>query len=159
MKRKTTRHSRALVLMVAWMALFGAICAAPASAADDTSAIRALIGKTWDTPDAKVVTDPVVVDGGHALASWTHGERGGRALLHKRQHGWAVVLCSGDPLKTAAVLMEAGVPKASAEKIAADLAAAEAQTDPRRVKLFATFEGVMHLDGTDDRHHQHESLH
>ncbi len=157
MTLKTVPHSRVPVLMVAWMALCSVVCTAPAGAADDKAAIRTLIGKTWDTPEQKVFTDPVVVDGDHAVAGWTQGARGGRALLHRRPDGWAVVLCSGDPLREAAVLIQSGVPEARAGKIAAALAAAESQADPERVHLFSTFEGVMQVgpDGAHPNHHDH----
>ena len=120
-----------------------------------------VIGSTWDTPEAKVVIDPVVVDGEHAIASWTQGEHGGRALLRRRDAAWAVILCSGDPLKEAPALIEAGVPESSAKRLAAKLAAVEQLADPRRVRLFSTFEGVMKMEDNGSEHHQapHHSDH
>jgi hypothetical protein len=136
------------------MALIGAVHATRAAdTATEQAAIRTLIGKTWDRPDAKVEINPVVIAGTHAIGGWTQGERGGRALLRKRGASWEVVLCSGDPLKHAASLIEAGVPDADAQTLASDLAAAEQEADSQRVKLFSTFEGVMRMDGEHSSGH------
>lgn len=131
------------------MALFSAIHS-PA-AADDVSDIRSLIGATWDKPDSKVEIDPVVIAGSHAVASWTQGEHGGRALMRRGDKGWSVVLCSGDPLRNAGWLHEAGVPKPDAESIAAALASAEGQVPEARRAKFSLFQGVVSGDGVD--HH------
>ena len=135
------------------MALWGAVHAAPAAEPEEKAAIRSLIGKTWDKPEAKVVVDPIVVAGGHAIAGWTQGQRGGRALLRKNNASWQVVLCSGDPLRQAPALTEAGVPEEVANRLAANLAAAERLTDPARVRLFSTFEGVVRMDGESSGAH------
>lgn len=126
------------------MALCGAIhYSTPAAAAGDAEDIRALIGSTWDKPGSKVETDPIVVSGRYGVASWTQGGRGGRALLRKSDKGWAVVLCSGDPLTKAAWLVEAGVPGDDAQRLTQDLAAAEAQISADRRAQFSLFEGVV----------------
>ncbi|WP_072392481.1 copper uptake system-associated protein [Hyphomicrobium sp. CS1GBMeth3] len=133
----------------------------PALAANDADQIRALIGATWDKPDSKVETDPVVISGDHAVASWTQGSHGGRALLRRGKAGWSVVLCSGDPLREANWLAEAGVPGQDAEKIAQDLKAAEAKVSVERRAMFSLFEGVISGDGPEhqapagERHHPH----
>lgn len=106
---------------------------------------------TWDEPDAKLSIAPILVDGDYALAGWTQASRGGRALLRKSSGKWAVVLCSGDPLKYASALTEAGVPKDVAERLARDLAEAERRLPAERVALFSKFEGVVHMD----EHHGH----
>lgn len=160
MRQPTTRLPRALVLALAWTVLFGAVHAGYADRLREQAAIRGLIDKTWSRPDAKVVIDPVVVDGDYAIAGWTQGERGGRALLKQHNGEWAVVLCSGDGLKLARLLIEAGVPEARATRLAADLATAEAATDAGRVELFSTFEGVMRMSGEHGSPHhapEHQS--
>lgn len=166
MQLPATRLSRAVILLTAWVALAGAAHAGAQEPAETNAvtAIRALIGATWDKPDAKVVVDPVVVDGGYAIAGWTQEGRGGRALLKQRDAGWAVILCSGDPLKQVSSLQAAGVPAHAASRLAAALAAAEERADPARVALFSTFEGVMKMDATDAAHDhgghkQHEHHH
>lgn len=158
--QRNAPFSRPVVTLIAcaWMALSCAIHdPAPARAHDDATAIRALIGDTWGTPDSKVETEPVVVSGSHAVASWTQGKRGGRALLRRNDGAWRVVLCSGDPLKDAAWLAEAGVPAADADILAQRLAHAEASVPaPRRAK-FSLFEGVV--EGSHDAHGAHHHFH
>jgi hypothetical protein len=134
------------------MALAGAIHAAQAEPAlKDAASIRAQMASTWDKPDAKLIVDPVVINADYALAAWTQGNRGGRALLRKMEGKWVVVLCSGDPLRHASALIEAGVPAVVAEHLASDLSAAERRLPAARVALFATFEGVMRMD---EAHHK-----
>jgi hypothetical protein len=126
------------------MALIGAVpIVLPAAANDDSGAIRALIGATWDRSDSKVDTDPVVVSGQHAVASWTQGDRGGRALLKRDGKLWKVVLCSGDPLTHASSLIDAGVPKSDADIIAQHLAVEEARAPADRRAKFSLFEGTV----------------
>lgn len=135
-----------------WMALCGVIhFSLPARALNDADQIRALIGKTWDTSESKVETDPVVLSGDFAVASWTQGDRGGRALLRRDAKGWSVVLCSGDPLKDAGRLVEAGVPPSDADRIAKALALSEARAAPGRRARFSLFEGTV--SGGDGAHH------
>lgn len=157
LRRKLTVSSNVLALLV-WMALAGAIHVSAEETApslNDIEAIRALIVATWGKPEATLVVEPVVVAGDHALAGWTQGNRGGRALLHKSAEKWAVVLCSGDPLKSASVLVEAGVPDAIADRLARDLATAERALPDEQVALFSTFEGVVQVDA----HHDHDNHH
>lgn len=155
LRRPATHPYNALALLV-WMALSGVIHTAHAAEPlDDKAAIRTLMAAEWDKPDAKLLVDPLVVDGDHALAGWTQGSRGGRALLRKSSGKWAVVLCSGDPLKYASALIEAGVEKDSADRLARGLAEAERQLPPQQVALFSTFEGVVHMG----EHHGHDNHH
>jgi hypothetical protein len=119
---------------------------ASVDAAADQAAIRKVISGTWGTPDAPVSIDPVVAAGDHAVAGWTWGERGGRALLARQNGAWVVVLCSGDSLKEADVLQQAGVPAGQASALADVLAEAEGKQPPARVKQFGSFEGTMRMD-------------
>lgn len=155
--RRLAPFSRKIATLTAyaWMALCSAIHVPSALAHDDADQIRALIGTTWDKPGSKVAIDPVVISGHHAIASWTQGPHGGRALLRRDDKGWSVVLCSGDPLKEARWLAEAGVPPSDASRLATDLAAAEARVPPERRTKFSLFEGVVQGDGTEHApHHQ-----
>jgi len=127
------------------MALPGAIDSSPALA--DSAAVKSLMAATWDKPDARLLVEPVVEAGGYAVASWTQGERGGRALLRQEDGKWKIILCSGDPLKSASSIAETGVPRATAELLARRLKEAESILPPRQVALFSTFEGVVHIDG------------
>lgn len=128
------------------MALSGAIL--PLFAADpvaDVSAIRSILKAAFDKPDAPLSVAPVTLGATHAVAGWRQGARGGRALL--REHGgtWSVVLCSGDPLRHEAGLVEAGVPADEARMLAAGLASAEAKLDDETRRLLSTFEGTVNM--------------
>jgi hypothetical protein len=144
----------------AWMALFCAIhIPSFAFAHDDAHRIRTLVGTTWDKPGSKVVTDPISISGQYAVASWTQGERGGRALLRRDEKGWSVVLCSGDALKSPSGLVEVGVPAPDAQEIARKIQTAEALLPHDRRAKFSLFEGAVSMEGdaqTSSSHHQHK---
>ncbi|BBE74426.1 copper uptake system-associated protein [Oharaeibacter diazotrophicus] len=152
------RIRHAAVAAVALVAL--AVAAAqPATAHDDVGAVTHLMMATFDKPETPLAVSPVVVEGDFAVAGWTQDGRGGRALLKRKGHDWALHLCAGDALKDATALRQMGIPAADADALAADLAAAEAKEDPARVALFATFEGVveMNADGGHPDHAGHDA--
>lgn len=126
---------------------------APAVASDQ-NAIRAVLMATFDKPEARLVVDPVVVSGDHAIAGWSQGDMGGRALLRQKGQAWDVILCAGDDLKKTDVLTKVGLPTAAAKALSASLAAAEAKLPPARLTLFSKFEGLVMIGG-DDSHHGH----
>jgi hypothetical protein len=121
--------------------------------ASDQDAIRAVMMQTFDKPEERLVVDPVVASGDHAIAGWSQGDMGGRALLRKKGHAWEIVLCAGDDLKKADVLTKVGLPAAAAKTLSASLAAAEAKLPPDRLALFSKFEGLVMVGG--DGHHGH----
>jgi hypothetical protein len=125
---------------------------APAVASDQ-NAIRAVLMATFDKPDARLVVDPVVVSGDRAIAGWSQGDMGGRALLRKKGQAWDVVLCAGDDLKKADVLVKVGLTATAAKALSASLAAAESNISPDRRALFSKFEGLVMVGG--DGHHGH----
>jgi hypothetical protein len=147
MKHKSTCWSVCAAL--ATLALFWI---APAVASDQ-DAIRAVLMATFDKPEARLVVDPVVVSGDHAIAGWSQGDMGGRALLRKKGHAWDVFLCAGDDLKKTDVLTKVGLPAVAAKTLSASLAAAEAKVPPDRLALFSKFEGLVMVSG--DGHHGH----
>lgn len=116
----------------------------------DETAISRLLHGMFDKPGETLSVEPIVVSGEHALAGWTQGQMGGRALLRRQHQAWSLVLCAGDGIKSKQALAQGGVPSADAEKIATSLAAAEARLAPERVAMFSRFEGVMMMDGKDD---------
>jgi hypothetical protein len=143
---KSLRLPRRSLAVLAWMALSSAIL--PLFAADpaaDMAAIRSILKAAFDRPDAPLAVEPVTVGTSHAVAGWRQGARGGRALL--REHGgtWSVVLCSGDPLRHEAGLVEAGVPADEARMLAAGIASAEAKLDDETRGLLSTFEGTVNM--------------
>lgn len=112
-----------------------------AFAQDDAGAIAALLSKTFDKPDAKVVTQPVVIAGDHAVADWVQGHHGGRALLARQNGNWKIVACGGGALAQQAHLVSAGVPEKQAAELAGKLAVAEARLDQEKVQIFDSFKG------------------
>lgn len=134
-------------------------------AADDTQAIRHVMMKTWDKPEARLKVEPIVLRGAHAVAGWTQGERGGRALMARNGDGsWRVVLCAGDGIRHAPALQDAGLSAADAQALARDLAAAEAKLPAAQRARFATFDGIVRMDAHgqhppagDTAHGQHKA--
>ncbi len=123
-----------------------AIAAEPA----DEASIRQVILSTWDKPDARVEVGPVVVVGNHAVAGWTQGQRGGRALMARNAAGhWAVAACGGDGLKSAKTLESTGMAPAQARQLSASVAKAEADVAPARRALFSTFDGLLRMNEGD----------
>jgi hypothetical protein len=128
-------------------------CASASAAPADTSRVAEVMKSTWDRPDAPLTVEPIVIDGDYAMAGWAQGERGGRALLKRKDGAWRVHVCGGDGLKSAATIETAGVPKATAKRLSAKLARAEAKTAPALLRKFSTFEGVVPMDSHDHAPH------
>ncbi len=137
--------------------LLSAICCGlvsfSAKAEDEAQQIRASIGHTFDRPDAVVVSDPVVVENGYALADWIQGDKGGRALLRNKNGQWSVMLCSGDGIKKTEVLVNAGVPQSTAEALVGKLAHAEGGLPPEQVKIFGLFGSQQVVHHEHNKHH------
>ena len=125
---------------------------AQGSSSPETGAVRATIAATYDRPDAKVETDPVVVSGSYAVADWVQGEKGGRAVLQKIDGRWTILLCGGDGLKTDQDLRGAGVPGGTARQLADGLAAAERPLAPERLRRFGLFQAAP---DSASKHHHH----
>lgn len=123
--------------------IFGSGSRLTAGSDDD---IRQLLMRTFDRPNAGLSVDPVVVANDHAIADWTQDKLGGRALLRRRAGRWTIVLCSGDGIKSADALRQAGVPASDAVSLAARLASAEKSMLPERHALLSTFEGTLLLE-------------
>lgn len=131
-------------------ALLGA-CSEPRQAASqaDAQALAALMRAGWDRPGASLEAGPIVVSGDHAVADWTQGDSGGRALLRRQASGWSTVLCAGDGIRGAAGLAAAGVPPAEAKRLAERLAEAERKVPARRLARMSAFVGVVRMEGGD----------
>ncbi len=140
--RIVLRHAVAAALLCAGLG------ATAADTGADQAAIRHVLMTTFDKPEARLVVDPVVVVGKHAVAGWSQGERGGRALLVRQGSEWHITLCAGDGLKQAKVLREAGISKADAEVMAKDLASAEAKLPAAQRARFSTFDGIVRMDAS-----------
>lgn len=85
---------------------------------------------------------PIVVAGNHAIADWTQGDFGGRALFEREGGSWMLVLCSGDSIRRADNLRRAGVPDFAADIIADQLAKSEAALAPERLARMRRFVGT-----------------
>jgi hypothetical protein len=114
--------------------------------ADAPTAIRTVLHGMFDKPDAELVIEQIAIVDGFAVAGWTQGEMGGRAFLKQHDGHWMLVLCTGDEIKSAEALTASGVPADSAGKLAAEIAAAEADVDPERLAMFASFGGIVRMD-------------
>jgi copper(I)-binding protein len=107
----------------------------------DSDAVIATLKAQFDTPEAPLTVDPVVVEGDHALASWAQGDKGGRALLERRDGVWQVILCGGPDLRMPAFLAQHGV--TAAEALSQMFNAAEDGLGADKVALSSSFEGVV----------------
>lgn len=131
-----------------WLLLLSALhCPAFADTGADQQAIAQLLQHTWGHADGALVLGPITIEAEHAVAGWTQGERGGRALLAHNAQGWRVVLCAGDALLDAATLRDAGVAAAQVKPLLAAVGEAEQAIAPARVQQFARFQGLMAPDG------------
>jgi hypothetical protein len=127
-------------LVVLW-SLIGSAIAGP-----DEDAVRDLLHSTFDKPDVKLVVAPVVATAGYAIADWTQGEMGGRALLRNRHGRWTIILCAGDGIRSAEALRHVGIAPDVADELAEALAKAERTVPADRLAMFARFEGLLRMD-------------
>lgn len=136
-----------MTILKAIMAVASLVTADAAFAGADQDAVRDVLIATFDKPEAHLLVDPVVVSGAHAIADWTQGVTGGRALLRRSANGWRLVLCAGDGIKDPAALRLAGVPSSGATELVAALATREQELPRDRLALLSSFEGVVRMDG------------
>lgn len=125
---------------------------AQAQPAVDEGAIRTVLMDRFDRPDARLTVLPVIVLNDMAVAGWTQGEMGGRALLERRHSGWVILLCAGDALLEADTLHRAGLTEVQASTMADRIAMAEATVAPERRALFSRFDGIVTMDDTTRPH-------
>lgn len=139
------------------LALLLAACSRGGTPADAGAgdAIVAAMHATWDRPGQPLDAGPVVVAGDLAVADWTQGEAGGRALMRHADAGWTTVLCAGDGIRSAEGLQAVGVPAAQAKALARALAEAERGVAPERLARMARFAGVVRMDAGGDGHGAH----
>ncbi len=141
----------------AFIAVFLAatVSAAVAQTTDNSpqQQIRTLVSSTYDQPDHKVETSPIVVADGYAIADWVQGEKGGRALLRRTNGAWEIIACGGDGLKEIKTLNDAGIAKETAKNLVAQLIKAEQSVSADRVKRFGLF-GTPN-DPRLTEHHNH----
>lgn len=142
------------MMIVAAVVLTAAAARAEWRGPPQAGAIRHVLITAFDKPEQRLVVGPVAVVGDHAIAGWTQGNMGGRALLRLKNGAWAIVLCAGDQLLDPNALRHAGIAETSARQLAAATRDAEHQTPPARVAMFSLFEGLVSMDN-----HSHPQPH
>ncbi|WP_108468711.1 copper uptake system-associated protein [Polynucleobacter difficilis] len=139
------------LVFVAATCLFSNAIAHPQTEEESRERIQKLISKTFDRPDLKVQTDPIVIEGKVAIADWIQGEKGGRALLTRKHVDWEIIACGGAGFKDPSVIAAAGISKRIANNIIDKLKTAEAKLPPQKVKQLDSFDGVVTM-GRNSRH-------
>ena len=139
------------LLFVVATCLFSNAIAHPQTEEESRERIQKLISKTFDRPDLKVQSDPIVIEGKVAIADWVQGEKGGRALLTRKHVDWEIIACGGAGFKDPAVIAAAGISKRIANNITQKLKTAEAKLPPQKIKQLDSFDGVVTM-GHNMRH-------
>ena len=115
--------------------------------ANDAKAVVRVMKKQFDQPQSPLKVAPVVVEADWALAGWLQDARGGRALLQKRHGQWVIVVCGGDGLREVEALKQTGMTTEMATALTKKLATAESRLPAATLKKFASFEGMLRVDG------------
>ena len=136
---------------VAATCLFSNAIAHPQTEEESRARIQKLISTTFDRPDLKVQTDPIVIEGKVAIADWIQGEKGGRALLTRKHVDWEIIACGGAGFKDPSVIAASGISKRIANNITEKLKTAEAKLPPQKVKQLDSCDGVVTM-GRNSRH-------
>ena len=138
----------AMALFILFAMFTGMAHAAPSEADRISQAMKAI----WDSPEAPLIVEPVVIEGDYALAGWTQQTRGGRALLLHREGTWHVHVCGGDGLKDIEALTMAGMSKEAAERLINEVNRAEGELPMEVREKFSTFgQNIL----VDKNHHAH----
>lgn len=137
-------------IVVGALAACGGSPAPPAHADADEHAVAARMHATWDRPGVPLDMEPVVVQEDYAIAGWTQGAMGGRALLRRGNGGWVTVLCAGDGIRDAAGLAAVGMPPVQAAALATKLADAEKGMAAEKLALMASFHGIVRMEAADE---------
>jgi hypothetical protein len=118
--------------------------------------IKSLISSTFDQPNLKVTASPIVIEGKVAIADWTQGSKGGRALLRRKHEHWEIIACGGAGFKEADGIAAAGISKEIANNITAKLKTEEAKLPAQKIKQFDSFDGVVNmLHGANHTNNKH----
>jgi hypothetical protein len=143
-------------LLVLFLVFSGALSA---ESLTDEAQIQAVIGKTYDKPNNKVNTTPISIADDFAVADWTQGKRGGRALMKRIDGNWEILACGNDGLKDTKSLVKAGMSEKTASTIVKKLADLEKLEDPRRLAKFNLFgtpnDPINKNEDDPHKHHRH----
>jgi copper(I)-binding protein len=121
-----------------------------ALATTDAERITQVMKAGFDRPGQPLSVDPVSVEGPFAIAGWSQGGSGGRALLQRMGTQWQIVLCAGDALLQPATLTGAGMAPDAATRLVANQRTAESRLPAARREQFARFMGVVKVAGGAD---------
>lgn len=141
---KATLHR--LFFTVALFLLFAMLTGVARAAPSEADRISHAMKAIWDSPEAPLVVEPIVIEGDYALAGWTQLTRGGRALLKSRHGEWNVHMCGGDGLNDVETLTMAGMSVEAAERLVKNTSAAEAKIPAEVTAKFSTFGDNMVVD-------------
>jgi hypothetical protein len=118
----------------------------------DAQQIAAVMKKQFETLDAPLAVEPVTVLDNYAVAGWTQGKKGGRALMQKDHGQWVFAVCAGKGLTQAKVLETTGMNSAQAKNLAQAVMLAEAKLSAGKRDLFDSFEGMVKIGAGQDAH-------
>ena len=121
--------------------------------------VAKVISRIYDKPNQKVLTSSVAVVDKFAIADWTQGNRGGRALMKNINGQWAITACGADGIKELKNLKDAGIPTKTAEALISKLTQLEKSEDPKRLKMFSLFGTKDDPKNKEESHHNHEHHH
>lgn len=142
---------RMLMALLAWLVV------APAAALPlAEQEVRDLLLQSFDRPDQPLTVGPITIEDGAAVAGWTQGNLGGRALLRFEDGAWRLVACAGDALIEASTLQGLGLSPSQAMALARRQREAEAGLLPERLRALASFNGLQDMRG-DHAPHSHPS--
>lgn len=137
------------------MAIFAITsCSISIAASTDQIEIINTISRIYDKPNLKVTTNPISINENFAIADWTQGDRGGRALLKKDNGHWAIITCGADEIKDLKNLKDAGISTNVAKALIEQLNQLEKSIDPNQIHLFSLF-GTKN-DPKHAEHHGHK---
>jgi hypothetical protein len=143
-------------LLVLFLVFSGALSA---ESLTDEAQIQAVIGKTYDKPNNKVNTTPISIADDFAVADWTQGKRGGRALMKRIDGNWEILACGNDGLKDTKSLVKAGMSEKTASAIVKKLSDLEKLEDPKRLAKFNLFgtpnDPINKNEDDPHKHHRH----
>ena len=114
----------------------------------------------FDKPDAPLKVFPVSVEGDYAVAGWMQKQKGGRALLKKQAANWTILVCGGDGLRNAEVLIQTGMNASVAEALAKKVQQSESKLSKQQLKQLSLFGGVVKIEagqqhGANTEHKAH----
>ncbi len=124
----------------------------------DEKKIRHVINSTYDTPNGKVIINPIVINAEHALASWVQGNKGGRVIMNKNSHDqWEVVLCSGKAVLDSQFLQKSGITRPIADLLSKALTKKEATLSEKQRLQFDSFNAIVYGQRSHKKH-SHTSI-